>query len=221
MDTSFETKPDPDLRPVGSSQPIVIPKPSRGIGKKLLVLFLLLVLLGGSGFGSWWYANNAANKKLKERDARVSELQQKNTDLQKELDAAKSAVAQQDITGPTATTLAAIEAAIKAGKYSDVQTYLANSVTVTLAASEGLGARTAEQTVKDLDYLKSATGTWDFALPKATLDSYAVGTYKSHFPANALVGKSGTNNYVVSFSFNSAGKVSAIFMTADAMTLTQ
>ena len=47
------------------------------------------------------------------------------------------------------------------------------------------------------------------------IDGYQAGDYKSYFPNGALIGKS-ANNYLVSFTFDSAGKISGVFMVADA-----
>jgi len=58
-----------------------------------------------------------------------------------------------------------------------------------------------------LKYLDNATDPWDFALPAATLAAYQTGGYKQYFPTTALVGKS-ANKYVVSFQFDSNGKIS-------------
>ena len=92
---------------------------------------------------------------------------------------------------------------------------MAASVNVILAASEAYGPQTPTQAIKDLDYLNSATDPWDFALSSTTLAKYQSGDYKQYFPTTALVGQS-ANDYVVSFQFDSSGKINGIFMTVSA-----
>jgi hypothetical protein len=114
-------------------------------------------------------------------------------------------------TAPTAAQLESIQESITSENTAALEGYMASSVNVIIAASEAYGAQTPLQAVKDVDYVKDGD-TWDFALPAATLATYRAGDYKAYFPTTALVGKS-TNGYVISFQFDSAGKINGIFMT--------
>lgn len=120
-------------------------------------------------------------------------------------------------TAPSAAQLENMKAAIESENTAALEGYMAASVNVILAASEAYGPQTPVQAVKDVDYVKDGT-TWDFALPAATLTKYQTGDYKQYFPTTALVGKS-SNNYVISFQFDSAGKINGIFMTNNASIL--
>lgn len=117
-------------------------------------------------------------------------------------------------TVPSATQASNIKAAITSGNTAALQSYMASSVSVVIAASEGMGPQTPAQAVKDVDYVSAGTN-WDFALPAATLSKYQSGAYKQYFPANALVGQS-SNKYLISFQFDSSGKIDAIFMAKNA-----
>lgn len=90
---------------------------------------------------------------------------------------------------------------------------MASIIKVIIAAAEGIGDRTPTQAISDLKYVENATDPWDFDLPVATLTAYATGDYTQYFPDGALVGKS-ADNRVISFTFNSSGKISGIFMSA-------
>ena len=74
------------------------------------------------------------------------------------------------------------------------------------------------EAIGDLKYVENAADPWDLALTSATLNSYADGSYGQYFPSDALVGKS-ADNYVISFTFNEAGKIDGIFMASDASLL--
>ncbi len=117
-------------------------------------------------------------------------------------------------TAPTAEELDNIKASITSENTAALEGYMAASVNVIIAASEAYGPQTPVQAVKDVDYVKDGD-TWDFALPAATLAAYQAGDYKQYFPTTALVGKS-SNGYVISFQFDSAGKINGIFMTNNA-----
>lgn len=107
-----------------------------------------------------------------------------------------------------------IQAAISSGNTAALEGYMASTVKVILAASEGIGDRTPTQAVEDLKYLDDATDPWDFDLPAETLAQWRAGGYGSYIPIPAVVGES-ANGYVVSFLFNHEGKISVIFMAND------
>ena len=91
---------------------------------------------------------------------------------------------------------------------------MASTIKVIIAASEGIGDRTPVQAINDLKYLDSATDPWDFALNATTLSKYQSGDYKDYFKSTSIVGKS-ANNYVISFNFDSSGKINGIFMSVN------
>ena len=91
---------------------------------------------------------------------------------------------------------------------------MASAVNVVFAASEKGGEVTPAQAVTDLEYVNSgATAPWDFNLSDTTLAGYKAGFYVQYFEGVVYVGKS-DNNYVVSFGFDTCGKINRIFVSA-------
>ena len=183
------------------------------------MVVLALVMLGFGAAGGYIWRDKEASNLDKIRTDEISSLKQKNTSLENDLaEAKKKAVTSSsatESTTPSAAVLENIKAAIKTGDTAALEGYMASSVNVILAASEAYGPQTPTQAIKDLEYLNNATNPWDFALASATLSKYQSGDYKQYFPATALVGQS-ANNYVVSFQFDSNGKINGIFMTVSA-----
>lgn len=188
-------------------------KPAKAGSKKVLMMLLVIVLIAGAAYGGYWWGDKEASKQSNQQSAKISELEQKVTKLEKDLAEAKG-MHEETSTAPSAEMLENIKAAITSGNTAALEGHLASTVHVILAASEGLGDRTPTQVISDLAYIDAATD-WDFDLPAATIDAYQAGDYKQYFPDTALVGKS-ANNYVISFTFNDAGKISGIFLTNSA-----
>ena len=190
--------------------------------KSILAGVLAVILLVMAVFGGYGWRNNSAEDQNQGYQDQISQLQQKIVKLQKDLSGSSSQTNKNkastnvaDTTKPSAAALENIEASITSGNTAALEGYMAATVRVIIAASEGVGDRTPAQAVSDIKYLNSGTDPWDFSLPAATIDGYQAGDYKSYFPNGALIGKS-ANNYVVSFTFDSAGKISGVFMVADA-----
>ena len=113
---------------------------------------------------------------------------------------------------PTAAQLENIEAAISSGNTAALEGRMADSVSVIIAASEGVGARTPTEAIGDIDYVIDLDATWDFALSAATLTDYADGDYAQYFPEGAFVGKS-SEDKVISFIFDGDAKIKTVFMS--------
>jgi len=103
---------------------------------------------------------------------------------------------------PTTTTVIAksmkdnVSAAISSKNTAALEGYMAPSVNVILAASEGIGPQTPAQAINDLAYLNSATSPWDFNLPASTIAKYSSGQYYGkYFGSNTIVGES-ANKYL-------------------------
>lgn len=210
MDMDFR---EPDRHPASEpAQPVAISPQAKsgGGGKRWLKFLLVLTLIAAAAAAAYYWRDAEAKDQSKKQSSDITELQQQVSQLQTELSAAEeSATATQS--GPSEDTLKKVQDAVKSGKYTDMQTLLADKVMVIQAASEGMGSRTPAQALSDLKYLDGGTDPWDFALTSTVISGYQDGDYSQYFPVGALVGKS-ANNYVVSFVFNNSGKVSVIFM---------
>lgn len=193
------------------------PKKSKRNVVLVIIGFVLLLALAGAGL---WYQNDQAEKKQAEQAKKITELEKQVTDLQKQLADAKASSGDAAKTlAPSATTISNIKDAISSGNYAALEGYMAPSVTVIIAASEGIGTRTPAQATADMAYTDAGTDPWNFALPAATIATYAAGPYAQYFPANVLVGVS-ANKYVVAFSFDNNGKIKTIFLAANTDLLT-
>lgn len=194
-------------------------------GKTILLSLLILILVGAAAGAAYWWRDKTAKESDKKQAANISSLQQTTTSLKKQLAAEKaknakaaSAAGQTACTSksPSATTISNIEASITSGNTAALEGYMAPSVNVIIAASEGLGAKTPTQAVASItSFISPDTTSWDFdfALSASTLSSYGKGSYSQYFPGNAVVGKA-TNKKVISFSFDCNAKISTVFLAA-------
>lgn len=181
-----------------------------GLKNFLTLIIVLLLLLAAPA--AYLYRDRTAKSEQANQRAQIDSLQAKVTDLEKKLPA--TATANNTPTTPSVTEIEAIKASVISKNTAALEGYMAASVTVTKAGTDGPtnGAQTPAQAISDLSYISPGTDPWNFALPPATLTTYEKGFYGQYFPTGALVGKS-ANNYIVSFSFNTEGKISGIFMS--------
>ncbi len=190
------------------------PSPSVEKDKKVTIesvmVVLLIILLATCGAVAYWHRDQAAKKQQKQQAAAIVALQAQLAD---HVDMAADTVA--DTPTPVVTTdkTENIIAAIKSDNTAALEGYMAPKVHVIIAATEGIGDRTPAQAIGDLNYIKDATDPWNFAPPSSTLDRYRAGDYAQFFPVGAIVGKS-ADDRVVSFTFDSDGKINGIFMSS-------
>jgi len=185
----------------------------------ILVAAIVVLAIVAAYFG-WQYKQLSDDKK---------QIQSQIDNLNKQLTSAKESTKTSASPTPTPTTkvvisqalLENVPAAINTMNTAALEGYMAPSVNVILAASEGIGPQTPAQAVKALDYLNSATDPWNFSLPAATLTTYKNNQYYGkYFGDNTIVGKS-ANGYVVAFGINSSGKIDTVFMAVSEDLLTQ
>lgn len=206
-----------------TEQPVPTPIKSEGSrdwNKILKTVMVIAVVLAVGAAGGWYWRDMGAKDTANAKQAEIYALQTKVTKLEKDVaDAAKTTSTTTMTTttpaptskAPSATVLGSIKDSITSGNTAALEGYMASTVKVIIAASEGVGDRTPVQAIGDLNYVM-AGGTWDFALPAATLSGYQAGDYKQYFPSTALVGLS-SKKYVISFQFDSTAKINGVFMT--------
>jgi hypothetical protein len=187
-------------------------------------ILLVLVVAGLAFAGGYLWRDHTAKQQQKKQDTTITGLKKDVADLKKAAKTAakttpKTVAVVPATTKPSAATIENIKASITSGNTAALEGYMAPTVHVVIAASEGVGDRTPTQAVSDLSYLNNATDPWNFDLPAATLTSWRAGSYASYFPTDAVVGKS-ANDYVISFTFNSSGKISGVFMAVNSDLLT-
>lgn len=192
--------------------------------KTILIVLLVLVLLAAAAGAAYYWRDMSAKEKEKQQASDLSSLQQKNSKLEKELaDAKAKSGSTTDETActsksPSAAAIGNIEASITSGNTAALEGYMASSVNVIIAASEGLGMKTPTEAVSGIsDFITSDPTSWDydFDLSAALVGSYGKGFYGQYFPDNAIAGKA-SNQKVISFSFDCNGKISTVFLAANA-----
>lgn len=167
----------------------------------------------------------------------INSLNKQIKDLQSQLDNYKKAFG--DTINPQKTaqtnkktapaTGIPVSANVKAGVQTALNTYtasggansgalqsgfgplLAPTVTVIIAGSSS-SQQSAQQALDTLNYLKGANGTWNWNLSPEQLAQYQSGPYAQYFGDNTVVGQS-SNGYVVSFTVNSSGQITQIFIS--------
>lgn len=170
-------------------------------GFSWLIILLIIIILAGGGFAG--YKVYKSHSKSKKPAASQSASTQNTTKATAPVSAVKE---------PTAAELENIKASITSGNTAALEGYMASSVNVVIAASEGMGAKTPVDAINSLSYVNpGGTNTWDFALPASTLNAYQTGFYKQYFPTNAVVGKS-SDGHVISFQFDNDAKIDGVFM---------
>ncbi|MEK7059241.1 MAG: hypothetical protein AAB971_00580 [Patescibacteria group bacterium] len=179
-------------------------KNQQGFGS--VQILLILVIVGIIGFVGWYVynANQGASNNYKTASSEAAKSPSKKA-------TPKSAAT--DKVTISAALKENTAAAIESGNTAALEGYMADSVTVVIAASEKGGAESAAEAVQDLAYLSSGTSPWDFNLAATTLTSYKNGFYGKYFGDSTIVGQS-ANKYVVSFGVNSSGKIDTVFMAA-------
>lgn len=219
---------DKPEEPAQEIQPAKPAEKNRGkiSGKTIKTALLIVILVLAAAGGSYWWRNKTANEAEKKQAATITSLQQTTASLEKQLAEEKDknakpagvpAPAPCTAKAPTAAVIENIEASITSGNTAALEGYMAASVNVIIAASEGLGAKTPTQAVASItDFISSDTASWDydFSLPAPTLSSYAKGSYAQYFPSIAVVGKA-TNKKVISFSFDCNAKISTVFLASN------
>jgi hypothetical protein len=210
--------------------PVYLPAPPdkrRAFARMLaMVVFALLILSTGYLALQLLQCKNQDKKTA----AANAQLEQKVVKLTRDLAAVKgeapaktNAATGEKVCTSTAVTQTLkdnIAAAVTSKNYAALQGYMAAQVNVVIAASEKGGNEAPAKAVDDMAYLDNGIPPWDFALPSSTTDIWAAHFYKDYFIGTFFAGKSSTDN-VVSFQFDSCGKIKTVFMAADAGILEQ
>lgn len=197
-----------------SKQNIAAPKHKR-VGFFVL-LAMLIAALGVIGWLAWVMLKLNTERTALQNDKQTLQTQ---VDLLKQQLALAAAVddAPKDLpcqSTVTDTLKQNIRAAVESRNYAALVPSMASTVTVILAASEGIGDRTPAQAATDMAYLNEGTLPWNFSLAPALIASWDAGFYTDYFDDNTYVGRA-ANGMVVVFDFNECGKISEVFMVAN------
>lgn len=193
----------------------VPPKKSKRV-KPVYLRLLALTAAGAAILAVYLWQVNVLADVRQDYENQISELESTISKLQK--DAKKDAKndtadTEKTATVPSDSVKENVQAAVSSQNYAALESTMASTVKVIIAASEGVGDRSPAQAVKDLEYLNSATLPWDFDLPAATVSDWQSGDYATYFPESSRIIGRAAGGQVVSFTFNSSGKITTIFMS--------
>jgi cell division protein FtsB len=208
-----------------NSQPDKVKNKNHGSKKPFIIILTILIVLSLmviAASAAYLWRDNAAIEAQNKQNDEIAILQKAKADLVKQVKESKVAdtvlVEPEPTTctakAPTAAVIENIKASITSGNTAALAGYMAPSVNVILAATEGVGPSTPTVAVSNIsNFITSVNTAWDynFSLPAATISSYSTGGYKQYFPTIAVVGKA-SNGKVISFSFDCDGKISTVFM---------
>lgn len=196
-----------------------------GRKKRTILVLIVIILIVTAASAAYWWRDMVAREKDKRQATDLSSLQQKNTRLEKALADEKaknggtpSAQTACTSKSPSPAAIENIEASITSGNTAALESYMASSVNVIIAASEGLGVKTPPEAVSAIStFITNDSMSWnyDFDLSAALVGSYSKGFYGQYFPDNAVAGKA-SNQKVISISFDCNGKISTVFLAANA-----
>ena len=200
---------------INSNEPTgLTPAPDKKKRSKApFVWSVVVVLVLGAGIGAFWWRNDQAVQQQAAQESKISDLERQIEELS---NAQTEPAGESDMSeGLTEADRDSIEEAVTSDNTAALEGYMAETVTVIIAASDGVGPRTPTEAIADLAYIADATDPWNFALDAATLAEYKTGDYTQYFSDDSIVGVSADNKVVV-FNFDSAGKIDGIFMAIDA-----
>lgn len=201
-------------------------KPKRSIAKRIILVLLVVLLVVAAALGGYWWRDKEATSELNAKSAEITALQATNKSLKQQVAAQSSSSTgtQTEVTctvkQPGASAVENIKAAITSGNTAALEGYMAPSVNVIYAASDGLGQRTAANAVSDItSFISNPAGAaWSFDVPASVLSSYGQGSYKQYFPGTALVAQA-TDTRLLSISFDCNGKIATALLVANESSL--
>lgn len=186
------------------------------------ILIILTLLAGG---GAFYWRDTKANEQKDSDNKTITSLRKDKSDLEKELAEAKKTASSTSTSCtalPTASVKENVIASITSKNTAALESYMAPSVHVVIAASEAAYDRTPTKAVEDIKYVINAEEPWNFALSTATIDTFKAGFYKDYFKDNSVVGVAKDKRTVV-FNFNCSGngKIDGVFMAVSSDLLTE
>ena len=185
--------------------------------KRIGVIVGIFAIIGGVGAGVYFWQESNIQSLQKQHEEEIATLNSTIEALKKDISdtAAKEKTTTKDTADAAAAAKAAISSAVSSDTFTALGPLMADSVRVIIAASEGIGNRTPAQAMEDLKYLNSASGTWNFDVPAATIADWRTGDYAAYVPATGGVIGLSSDGYVVIFKLNSENKISDIFMAVN------
>ena len=186
--------------------------------KRVGLIVGIFAIIGGVGAGVYFWQESNIQSLQKQHEEEIATLNSTIEALKKDISdtASKEKSATKDTADAAAAAKSAISSAVSSDTFTALGPLMADSVRVIIAASEGMGDRTPAQAMEDLKYLNSASGTWNFDVPAASIADWRTGDYAAYVPAAGGVIGLSSDGYVGIFKLNSESKISDIFMAVNA-----
>lgn len=185
--------------------------PKRKRSKKPLLILIVILLLLAAFAGGWFLRDTMASADSQKQAEQIEKLEKQVENLQAAQEQ-KADEGSEEPVGEEPDASVEIIQAFNDQNWDAVGEHMGASVEVTLPASECCGEVEKTVAVEQLGTsLESAEGPWDFGLSAEVLADYQDGDYASHFPDEALVGKS-AGDQVVSMIFDAEGNISHLFI---------
>lgn len=201
-------------------------KPKRSIAKRIILVLFVVLLIAAAALGGYWWRDKEATSELDVKASEIAALQATNKALKQQIadqnsssDSSDTEVATCTAKQPSASVVESIKAAITSGNTAALEGYMAPSVNVIYAASDGLGQRTAANAVSDVtSFISNPDAAWSFDVSASVLSSYGQGSYKQYFPGTALVAQA-TDTRLLSIAFDCDGKIATLLLVANESSL--
>lgn len=181
--------------------------------KTILILSLVLISMAAAATGGYMWRDKTATDLNSEQSTEIDSLKSAKTNLESQLSDKTDELEAAMFTAPLATALENIKASITSKNTAALEGYMSSSIIAIDGSSfRSTGDTTATQVVTRItNFIKDATTPWDFDLTDAVKESYAKLDYK--MSNNLIIGKS-ANGKVISFTFDSNGKLSSVLLAA-------
>lgn len=183
---------------------------------KIMMIILVVVLMVGLPIGAYMYRDMQAVDNEKTMQQEIDKLKKEKADLQTSLDTSEAMLA--TICGetkPTTENADNIKAALNTANTQPLEGYMAESVNVAYAASEGLGGKTpAEATATVTEFIAEA-GSFTFMDGDSDgAADYRAGDYKDYFQDNSIIATASSDKVIV-FTFDCDSKIDQILFVTD------
>lgn len=179
-----------------------------------LIVLLVISLIAIAAFGGYMFRDKTAADLNAQQSSEIDSLKTEKTNLSKQL-ADKTAEFDADsFISPATTIIDSIKSSITSKNTAALEGYMSKSVIAIDGSSfNSTGDTTVTQVVSRItNFIKDATTPWDFDLSDTLKDSYSKIDYK--MSNNLIIGKS-ANGKIISFTFDSNGKVSSVLLAAN------
>ncbi len=211
-----------DDAPVQEEKSVKVAKKGHAVQLVIVIFVVWSIITAG---GAYLLRDKAANDSEAQTKDQITSLQNQlkaanknEADLQSQIDelnGTSSSTTTTNGVAPSSSAASSIKASITSGNTAALEGYMASSVSVATATSNSTSISTGTATAavtSVTNFIANATLPWDFALTPSVLAPYQSSTsHGKYFPTIAIVGKS-ANSKVISFSFDSAGKINTVFL---------